>query len=266
MTPEEQKLLRQAKSNLENIGLIMSGVNYVGDKLESTINYLPKTAQSKVSKIAQNVLLKVMKTNLLTMHKDKPFKKPKSSIYKTSVTASGIGLGFLGFVGFSADLLFTTKMMMRSILDIARSKGEDIHTTETQLECLTIFALGGTSKEDDGLETSYYAIRMGLRTAIDASSKYITENGLKTAINKLATSAPIMQLITKITTRFKITALEKFAAEGIPIAGAIGAGTLNLVFMNHFQKMADAHFTIKQLEKKYGEEQVKIHYKAIIEE
>lgn len=263
MTPEDLIILKQSKNNLENIGFIMRGVNYLGDKLENTVNYLPGFIQKRVSKIVHAILLKVIKANLVTMYKEKTFKKPKSLIYKTTVTASGVGFGFFGFAGFSADLLITTKMMMRSILDIARSKGEDIHSIESQLECLSVFALGGSSKDDDGLETGYYAIRYGLRTAMNSSSKYIAENGLKKMLNSIATGTPMMQFVAKIASRYEIAAIEKFAAEGIPVAGAIGGGTLNLIFINHFQKIAEAHFSIRQLERKYGEKMVKEIYLTV---
>lgn len=263
ISSEDLKILINSKSNLENIGFIMRGVNYLGDKLENVINHTPNTIQKRVSKIVHTILLKVIKANLITMYKEKPFKKPKSLLYKTSVAASGVGLGFFGFAGFSADLLITTKIMMRSILDIARSKGEDIHSIETQLECLSVFALGGKSKDDDGLDTGYYAIRYGLRSAINSSSKFMAENGLKKIVNSLASGSPMMQLVAKIATRYEIASIEKFAAEGIPVAGAIGGGAINLVFMNHFQKMAEAHFSIRQLERKYGEEIVRLKYNEI---
>ena len=64
-------------------------------------------------------------------------------------------------------------------MDIARSQGEDIHNIETQLACLQVFALGGTSEYDDELDTSYYATRAALHTTMNQASAYITENGTK---------------------------------------------------------------------------------------
>ena len=49
----------------------------------------------------------------------------------------------------------------------------------------------------------------------------------------------------------------------MPIIGAIGGGGLNYVFVDHFQKIATAHFSIKRLERNYGEAQVKLAYEAI---
>jgi hypothetical protein len=46
----------------------------------------------------------------------------------------------------------------------------------------------------------------------------------------------------------------------VPIIGAVGGGSINLLFMNHFQEVAHGHFTIRRLERKYGEDIVKRAY------
>ena len=38
---------------------------------------------------------------------------------------------------------------------------------------------------------------------------------------------------------------------------------MNYAFMDHFQTLARGHFTIRQLERKYGSEKVKASYNAI---
>ncbi|MEZ4688901.1 MAG: hypothetical protein R3A12_01450 [Ignavibacteria bacterium] len=45
--------------------------------------------------------------------------------------------------------------------------------------------------------------------------------------------------------------------------GAASGGAINLVFMNHFQRMAEGHFTVMQLENKYGKEKVMEVYKNL---
>jgi hypothetical protein len=45
---------------------------------------------------------------------------------------------------------------------------------------------------------------------------------------------------------------EEVAAKAVPVIGALTGGTINLLFMHHFQEMARGHFIIKRLEKKYG--------------
>jgi hypothetical protein len=263
ISTEDMEILTKAKFNIENISFIMQGLNYVGSGIENATKKIPKKIEKRISKGIESILLSVVKVNLKTMEKTSKNKLPKNKTYKFLVTGSGVGFGLFGSIAFVADLFFTTKLMMRSILDIARSKGEDLNEIETQLACLEVFALGGKSKNDDGLETSYYATRLALAGAINSASKFVTDNGVKIAIEKFATGTPMMQLVAKVAARYEVAAIEKFAAEGIPIAGAVGGGTINLVFINHFQKMAEAHFSIRQLERKYGKEMVRLKYNEI---
>lgn len=263
ISSEDLKTLTNSKSKLENIGLIMQGLNFVGSGIEKATKLIPASIEKKIGEKTNSILMGVIKVNLITMSKDKMKSLPKNKTYKFAVTASGVGFGFLGFAGFFFDLAITTKIIMRTIIDIARSKGEDLNEVETQLACLEVFALGGKSKNDDGLETSYYATRSALAGSIKSASKYVAENGAKATVEKLATGTPMMQLVAKIASRFEVATIEKFAAEGLPVVGAIGGGTINLVFIHHFQKMADAHFTIRQLERKYGEELIREKYNEI---
>jgi len=55
-----------------------------------------------------------------------------------------------------------------------------------------------------------------------------------------------------IGTRFSSVVWEKVAAEAVPIVGAVGGASINVVFMDHFQKTARGHFLVRRLERKYG--------------
>jgi hypothetical protein len=52
----------------------------------------------------------------------------------------------------------------------------------------------------------------------------------------------------------------------IPILGAVGGASINLLFINHFQAAARGHFTVRRLERKYGEELVKREYEKVLGE
>ena len=49
----------------------------------------------------------------------------------------------------------------------------------------------------------------------------------------------------------------------MPIVGAVGGGTINLVFINHFQEVAHGHFVVRRLERKYGPEIVREEYERL---
>jgi hypothetical protein len=57
---------------------------------------------------------------------------------------------------------------------------------------------------------------------------------------------------------------EKFAAQSVPVIGALGGASLNLLFITHFQQMAEAHFTVRRLERRYGEVLIKETYSGIV--
>lgn len=265
ISTEDLNILTLSKSKMEDVGVIMKGLNYVGGSIEGIINKIPAKQQAWLAKTINKVLMTVIKSNLKTMSKGKTNTAPLKKTYKAMVTASGIGFGFLGELGFAADLGIFTKLLMRSIMDIARSHGEDINTMETQLACLEVFALGGNNKDDDGLESSYYATRLALSTAVKEASAYIATNGTtKIVENVLISTNPIAKLVSSIASRYGVQVTEKFAAELVPVVGAAGGSAINLIFMNHFQNMATAHFAIRNLERKYGEEVIREKYNEIV--
>ena len=45
--------------------------------------------------------------------------------------------------------------------------------------------------------------------------------------------------------------------------GAVSGGTINYLFMTHFQEMARGHFVVKRLEKKYGPDLVRRTYEGL---
>jgi hypothetical protein len=62
---------------------------------------------------------------------------------------------------------------------------------------------------------------------------------------------------------FGLVVSERFAASALPVLGAFGGATVNFVFMNHFQRVAHGHFTIRRLERAYGPTVVRRHYEAL---
>ncbi|RAJ17827.1 EcsC family protein [Olleya aquimaris] len=256
ISPEDLEALKNAKSTMHNLSWAMRNINLVGDTIESKIKLVPEKYIHKLQQATESILKGIIKANLKTINKNKTFSKPSKKTYKAVVTGSGFLSGFFGSASgigtpiFISELTLTTKFIMRSIMDIARSQGEDLYNVETQIACLEVFALGGDSKNDDGLETSYYALRTGLSSFINNAS--------------LSGSGAIANLISKIATRYSITVSEKFIAQAVPVLGGIGGGTINYIFIDHFQKMATAHFTIKKLERKYGQDIIQEKFKNIL--
>lgn len=114
--------------------------------------------------------------------------------------------------------------------------------------------MGGDSNQDDGMESSYYSTRIALSSALSSISASGVKLGVDAMIQGISAvgSAVLTNFISKIATRLSLLISEKFLAQAIPIVGAIGGGSLNYVFVNHFQEMASAHFKVRQLERIYG--------------
>lgn len=261
LSEEDLVSLKSAKQKMEQIGWAMKGLNRIGGVLETGIDKLPQKQQKWLQQLAHKVLHTVVRANLKTMKKGKMNSAPSNRTYKALVTSSGIVGGAFGATAFAVDLTVATKFMMRSIMDIARSEGEDLNSYDTQLACLQVLALGGQSKHDDNLDTGYYATRIALSSAVKNATAYASKHGMGAILQ--GSNNTLLKLIAAVASRFSIQVSEKFVAQAIPIIGAAGGGTINLAFINHFQNMAKAHFTVRRLERKYGEAMVKGAYENL---
>ena len=244
LSPEDKAILQAAKSKMENIGWAMKGLNKMGNVIETKINLLPQKQQKWLQQLSYKVLHTVVKSNLLSMKESKLNATPLNKTYKALVTTSGAVGGAFGASAFAVDLTLTTKLMMRSIMDIARNEGEDLTTLDTQLACLQVFALGGKSRHDDSLETGYYASKIAINSAVKGGTSVMT----KALEGVFAGGAqPLLQAIAIIASRFSVQVSEKFVAQAIPIIGAAGGASINLAFMQHFQRMAEDSFYDKSV-------------------
>src|SRR5262249_26255610 len=144
------------------------------------------------------------------------------------------------------ELPVTTTLMLRAIADIARHHGEDLATLEARLACVEVFALGAPPGDRNGT-IGYYASRIFPgRMAADAAPRLL-ERGVASI------SAPVVGgLVSEIATRFGVVVSERAAAGAMPVLGAVGGATVNVIFMNHFQSVAQGHFAIRRLEREYG--------------
>jgi len=257
ITNQELDQLKEAKKLLEHPAFLMELSNIVGKPIEKIYSLLPEKFQGGVGSLAKKVLMKSLNILVSKMSANNDL-KPNNMIHKILVTGTGSAGGFFGLPALAIELPITTTIMLRSIADIARSKGFNINDTDTKLACLEVFALGGNSKRDDYSDSAYYLTRGALAQAVTEANRYLLQKGI------VKESAPaIVNFISKVASRFGIIISEGVAAKSVPIIGAASGGTINYVFMNHFQRMAEGHFTVKQLENKYGQEKVMEIYKNL---
>lgn len=258
MTQTDKKLLKKAYDILENPGFRIKLMNALGKPIEKSIELLPKFINKQIEKASKFALTKAADVALFTIPKSKR-QDSYNWTHRVAVWGTGFFGGFGGITTIFAEVPISTMIMLRSIMDIAKSEGEDLSSPEARLAALQVFALGGNSASDDLADTAYYTVRMGMAAEVKSALDFLAKSGGKLADK----NAPvIVKLISKIASRFGITITEKSAAQAMPfIGGGIGV-IINDIFISHYQDMAQGHFLIRRLERKYGKELVKETYEG----
>ncbi|MEI6750661.1 MAG: EcsC family protein [Bacteroidota bacterium] len=249
--------LMRAVDLLENPSWTSKLTDLIGIPVEWAINKLPKSAKAIISTATTKAIRGALKAAVYTM-KPKHKGTPSKWWHRCVVSVSGGIGGFFGLMGLPIELPISTIIMLRSIADIARSEGEKITDLETQLNCIEVFALGGKSKNDDGNESGYYAVRATLGKIITEATGFAAEKGI------IEEGAPILiRFAARVASRFEVVVSEKVSTEFVPVIGAASGAIINLLFINHFQSVATGHFIIRSLERKYGADKIQTEYEKI---
>jgi hypothetical protein len=272
LNEHDAELLAAAVAQLERPGLAARLAGVVGTPVERLMQRLPEGVQSEINSATEHALTKALSVAAKTLDDQKP-KAPWNLAHKVAATASGVAGGMFGAPALVLELPITTMIILRSIGDIARSKGEKLSDPETRLACLEVFALGSgddrrpggaievlseDARSEEGLiRVGYFVTRAALAQQVTAAAEILTRG------STLVTSSAMTRLISTIAQRFGIAVSEKVAAQAVPIVGAVGGGIINALFVDHFQNTADAHFTVRMLERKYGADVVKRNYERI---
>ncbi len=254
MSTQNIEELMYAKSLLESDSFAIKATSIIGNPIEASLEALPDSASKIISTATTKALDVALKTALSTISKEKQVSS-WDKLHKLACATTGGAGGFFGMSALAIELPCSTTIMLRSIADIARSEGSDITSTNIELECISIFALGGPSSNDDAVESGYYAIRLALTESIVNATRYITQEGLKKEASPV-----IVKFIAEVASRFGIQVSQKVAAQAVPVIGAISGALINTIFIDHFQNKARGHFIIKRLERIYGIEIVKNEY------
>jgi hypothetical protein len=264
LSREDLATLRRAKEALESPSLTMKLASVVGSPIEKLMAKMPNVAQEKIDDATQAALKKCLQLALRTLSKTTvdgvvlPPEKPHNLMHKLAVATTGAAGGAFGLFALPVELPVTTTLMFRSICDVARSEGEDLTSIDTQLQCLTVLGMGGTSKADDDADFGYFIMRGALAQAVSKASSEIATKGF-TAHG----SAALLRLLNTIAARFSVQVSEQIAAKSIPAIGAVLGAMVNTVFIDHFQQVAHGHFTVRRLERQYGQGTVEAAYQAI---
>ena len=250
------RALAEARVLLERPSLAARLSSFVGSPLEKGMARLPASWRERIGGLAHDALMKAMDTAAKTLQPNAQPASPR--LHKLLGSVSGAGGGAFGVAGLTVEIPLSTVLIMRSILDIARGEGEDIGSAQARLAALEVFALGGNASSDDAAEAGYYAVRAALATTVSEAARHFAQKGLSSE------GAPTLaRLITMVAARYKVQLTQKAAGMLVPGIGAAAGATINLMFMDHFQSVSRGHFTVRRLERHYGEVAVRAAWQTV---
>ena len=256
LPPPQQRALAEAVTRLEHQGFAAKLADYAGQPVARVLRAMPKFATDRINRAVEVAILNCLNAAIRSIAPGS--KRPPEP--RASSLLAGISGGISGFFGFAAlplELPVTTTLMLRAIADIARHYGEDLSTLEARLACVEVFALGAP-REGNKHHLGYYASRIFLGRLTADVSAILLERGVANI------SAPVVGgVVSEIATRFGIVVSERSAASAVPVLGAVGGATVNVMFMNHFQSVAQGHFAVRRLERDYGPELVRRLYEEM---
>jgi hypothetical protein len=265
LEPRDEQRLAEAVERLEHHGLAMTIANQVGMPVEALMRRLPGPAQRAVQNAVNRALEKCLHV-ALTGFSGSSGKTPSNRTHKALAGAAGAAGGFFGLAGLAFELPVSTTVMLHSIAEIARSHGEDLSNPENALGCLAVFALGSgaarsvssADRATNTLESAYYATRAALAQATRDAAAYVAQKGATKG------GAPVLvRFLSNIASRFGVEVAEKVTAQMVPIIGAAGGLALNVAFTAHFQRVAEGHYVVRELERRYGHELVQREYQRL---
>jgi hypothetical protein len=257
--------LERAVELLTSPPVIIKISNAVGSTVEEGIKKLPSKVKDGIQDATKGALLKSIEVAEKTLESKTQEAWPTS--HMLAVAATGAVSGFFGFGSLLLEIPVTTTVMMRSILDIARSEGHDLTKRRIQLECLSVFGQGSQqTTKDDGIDTGYFAARAAMTELVAEAAKTLSKSAIE-ASAKGMTSTVAGQMLAKfiefLAARYSIVITEKVVLQSAPVVGAFAGAALNSLFMDFYQDIARGHFIMLRLEQCYGKEAIQQEFKLI---
>jgi hypothetical protein len=252
-SPVDRKALAAAVRRLENPSLAGRLAALAGKPVGFVQRALPAVASTAVGKVTKLALERALEAALFSL-RNRRITGGRKLHSGLACTSGAIG-GAFGLAALTVELPVSTMIMLRAIAAIAQEEGEDLADRRTGLACLEVFALGGPSTDQTGMDADYFAVRAMLARGLIEIADFTLDKG---AIRE---GAPFLaRFLTQIASRFGIVVSQKLAAQAVAVVGAVGGAAVNLAFTEHFQDVARGHFTVRRLERAYGADIVRTEY------
>jgi hypothetical protein len=249
--------LRLAKRKLEQPTLAAKIAGLAGMPFERSTRLLPERVRTLIADVTNKAVSRALQLSLKSLSAQPPLSS-RLNWNKLAGALFGAGGGMLGLPALAVELPASTVVILRAIAETARGYGEDVLDPEAQLACLQVFALGGFSRADDSADTGYYATRAALSGALAEALQFVSRHGVSSE------GAPaLVRLVAAVAARFGAVVSDKLALTALPLIGALGGATVNVLFIDHFQRVAEGHFEMRRLERKYGAQKIKAAFDAV---
>lgn len=242
LSAAERAELAEARKALEHDSFTLRLAAVAGRPVEVAAGALPEFAMRWVRGAAEAVLDRLSRLAWHTLDAEAAASEASPALHRRLAAAAGAFGGAFGWPGLILELPLTTAILLRAIGEIARAEGEDLADPAVREACLEVFALGGHDLADDAAESGYFAVRAGLTI------------GVRRAVAGLAGGGSLgVRLAARVADRFAGRLVQKLAAQGLPVLGAIGGAAVNAAFADHLLTVARGHFTVRRLERRHGE-------------
>lgn len=246
LPPDAMAELAAAKAVLDHDTLVARLSALAGTPVEALKRNLPAGVQSVLDGAVRRALTTALKAALRSSPGRRMPRGPEAWLHRGLAAASGAAGGGFGLPGTLLELPVSTALLLRQIAAEAATAGEDPASPETAIECLKVFAMGRPDPSDDAVETGYLATRIALARVVP---------------NATATVMP--RLVSMVAARFSGPVLLKLSAQAAPVLGAAAGAAVNLAFLEHFRRLARAHFTVRRLERTHGAAAVRLAYETL---
>jgi len=254
----DREALLQAKLVLEHPGFLARAAELLGHPIERGIGNLPPTVQQAIAKATETTLKLGLTVAVASLDRGHAAPMRRSALvwHRVAGGVAGAAGGFFGLAALPAELPISTLIILRAIADVARSEGENLSELEPRMACLEVLALsGGQPDSPRSAETGYYAARIGMAQSFKKAVEHVGRRGLTKQV-----APPVAEWLTRVGARYSARISHKVLAKAVPFVGAASGAAINSMFVQHFQDVARAHFTIRRLERAYGAEPIQHAY------
>jgi EcsC protein family len=258
LEPEDQAEMARAVHALRHASFAIRLAELAGQPVNRLFAAVPPFAARRVNRIVESAIRKSLDVAISSMDDADRDESPSAWVPRVIAGVTGGLGGLFGVFALPVELPLTTMVMLRSIAEIGQSHGEDLSTLPSRLACLEVLALGAHGPRESDLLT-YYALRATLARLTQGFANLVVEQGATAASATFGA-----RIAATISSRFGPAVAERLAATAVPVVGLIGGATVNMVFMEHYQRLARGHFTIRRLERRYGAGEIETLYRRLV--